>query len=79
MDGKGKCGYARHLCVGVGLWRAGQSVVSANGGKPNGIKMWFQMAFKKKRRIAGAFAEMSPDVYAIIELVATALTCEHLS
>ena len=29
--------------------------------------------------VAGAFAEMSPDVYAIIELVATALTCEHLS
>ena len=29
--------------------------------------------------VAGAFAEMSPDVYAIIDLVATALTCEHLS
>ena len=29
--------------------------------------------------VAGAFAEMSPDVYAIIDLMATALTCEHLS
>ena len=24
LDGKGKCGCARHLCVGVDLWRAGQ-------------------------------------------------------
>ena len=23
LDRKGKCGCARHLCVGVGLWRAG--------------------------------------------------------
>ena len=29
--------------------------------------------------VAGAFAEMPPDVYAIIDLVTTALTCEHLS
>ena len=27
--------------------------------------------------VAGAFAEMSPDVYATIDIVATALTCEH--
>ena len=24
FDGKGKCGCARHSCVGVDLWRAGQ-------------------------------------------------------
>ena len=24
LDGKGKCGCARHSCVGVDLWRAGQ-------------------------------------------------------
>ena len=24
LDGKGRCGCARHLFVGVGLWRAGQ-------------------------------------------------------
>ena len=29
--------------------------------------------------VSGAFAEMPPDVYATIDLVATALTCEHLS
>ena len=29
--------------------------------------------------VVGAFSEMSPDVYAIVDLVATALTCEHLS
>ena len=29
--------------------------------------------------VAGAFAEMPPDVYATIDLVATALTCGHLS
>ena len=26
-DGKCKCGCARHPCVGVGLWRAGQGGV----------------------------------------------------
>ena len=29
--------------------------------------------------VAGALAEMPPDVYAAIDLVATALTCEHFS
>ena len=24
LDGKGKCGCARHSCVGVDLWRASQ-------------------------------------------------------
>ena len=70
----------------AGLWSLKKATLDTDLGTLPGAKGPFVTELETFGRggkviipVAGAFAEKSPDVYTIIDLVATALTCEHLS